>query len=192
MKTTLIVLLGMPTSGKNVAGRCIRNYGVPFYPSFASVHPATSRLPWDRPPLYDHELLDSQVKRDEEILSLSPQINHVAVEGWHLEDFAYSSLRGNHLTDRYTEILRRQISKFELCVFYCSRTPEELIEYWADLSLRDKSRITEWYRSWLTIVTEVLRSYHLKEFNLSLDSPLQDDLVLQRIEYLLTEELMII
>jgi hypothetical protein len=186
MKRKLIVLVGLPTSGKSWAGKYLNTeFGIPFYTSPVESHAEKNTLPWKQFDGFDERIMVEQLALDRELIELPVEAKCIAVEGWHIENFAYALIRSPQLEEQYRELISTRLSEFDVHVFYFSRTPEAIVERWVELSLEDVAIANIWFRKWLGVLGKVLQDFNFSVDDLYSDSFELDPLLPQRIRSLL-------
>ena len=158
----LIVLTGLPTSGKSTIARLIvAKYHIPFFKAVTKSYSELPHLPWDRADNYDKDLLEKQMKLDHEIRALPYDQVNILVESWHIQNYAYASIRSPDLIKDYDELIRGLINEFDIRVLYFSRTPEELVESESIPLGENVAAVLEWYRSLLNKLSEIIKFHKI-------------------------------
>lgn len=183
---SLIVLTGIPLSGKTVVGQYLGGFeGIHYLPAIATgLEGKAQRGELDAGEVFDELVMLKELERDEEIRSLLQEYQHVVVEQWHIGNLAFARLRNPSVAERYEEKLQERLQWFDVWVFYLSLSPEEMAY---KLGKDDDAELTSFYKNWLRELSQILKSFDLPLYTLDGSAPLEN--IKKRATFLLQHEL---
>lgn len=183
---SLIVLTGIPLSGKTVVGQYLGGFeGIHYLPAIATgLEGRAQHGELDADEAFDELVMLKELERDEEIRSLLQEHQHVVVEQWHIGNLAFARLRNPSVAERYEEGLRERLQWFDVRVFYVSLSPEEMAY---KLGKDDDATLISFYRNWLGELSRILKRFDLPLYTLDGSAPLEN--LKKRASFLVRQEL---
>lgn len=186
LSNSLIVITGIPLSGKTVVGRYLGEFAdIRYLPAI------TAELEGEIPPseldadeAFDERVMFKEMERDQRIRALLQEYQYVVVEQWHPGNLAFARLRSPSIAEKYEEVLRERLQWFDVQVFYLSLSPEEMAY---KLGKGDDAALISFYKDWLGQLSEILERFELPLYTLDGSAPLEN--IKQRASFLLRQEL---
>jgi len=91
------------------------------------------------------------------------------------------------LENQYREIIGKRLSEYEVHIFYFSRTPEEAVEHWPELSAEERIIGLNWFKKWLEVLAQMIKEYSIPMDTIYSDFPAEDVNLPKRLNFLLKE-----
>lgn len=170
MIKNLYVICGLPTSGKLLLGRFMEStYHIPLYTSVAHSVGEANSLPWIRPENYDQLIFEKQEGVDRELFSSTDE--KAIVIGWHIQNYAYSVMRGGHPKENMYKAIVNVNSRLHIRLLYMSTTPDEMTERMLEISADQIEKVSAWYQKWLLELNSLISDLKIEKYIFAAEDP---------------------